>query len=125
MTDEDRRKRLAELDAAADELYQASQGDQNRISQIWWEREDAHPLDHVEVLSADIGGYVSRIIRGGEFTSIGEAIRHLRKLVVLDDPTLRTFFESHSGEFPDLLRYLRLLEEIRGEAIAILLDAES
>lgn len=120
MFDEDRRKRLAELDAAASELYRVSQADQGRIDKIWWERDDPHPMDDVEVLTADIGGYVSRIVDNGEFESIGAAIQQLRELVVLEDTTIKAFLQSHAGEFPDLMRYLEMLEKIRREAIAIL-----
>ncbi|MFZ6178122.1 hypothetical protein [Nannocystis pusilla] len=136
MSDEERRRSLAALDAAAGAAYRASKTDQARISQIWRERDDPHPLDDVEVLTADIGSYVSKILRGGEFEStrvvggyvsrivdrrkfedLEEAIPHLRRMVVLDDLTLQRFGREHAGEYPAIMAYLQMLEAIRLEAI--------
>lgn len=114
------RKTLAALDAAAGAAYRASKTDQARISQIWRERDDPHPLDDVEVLTADIGGYVSKILRGGKFESTGVVLEHLRRMAVLEDPILREFCDAHAASYPDLMRYLEALEAVRVQAIAIL-----
>ncbi|MCY1069784.1 hypothetical protein OV090_33900 [Nannocystis sp. RBIL2] len=119
MSDEERRRSLAALDAAAGAAYRASTAEQGRISQIWRERDDPHPLDVVEVLTADIGGYVSKILRGGQFESIVAALEHLRRMAVFEDPILREFCDAHAGAYPALMRYLETLEAVRLEAMAI------
>jgi hypothetical protein len=122
MSDEEKRKTLAALDAAAGAAYRASTAEQGRISQSWHERDDPLPLDDVEVLTADIGGYVSKILRGGQFESIEAALEHLRRMAVFEDPTLREFCDAHAGAYPALMRYLETLEAVRLAAMAILVD---
>ncbi|MCY1069786.1 hypothetical protein OV090_33910 [Nannocystis sp. RBIL2] len=121
MVPEDKRKQLEELYETSFALYQASGPDRGRVHAIWWERDDDDdPLGVMELLATDIGGYVSRLVDRRKFDDLEEAIPHLRRMVVLDDPTLQRFGREHAGEYPDLMRYLQILETIRCEAIAIL-----
>jgi hypothetical protein len=122
MVPEDKRKQLEELYETSFALYQASGPDRGRAHAVWWERRDADddPLGVMELLATDIGGYVSRIVDRLEFEDLEQAIPHLRRMVVLDDPTLQRFSREHAGEYPDLMGYLQILETCRCEALALL-----
>lgn len=122
MVPEDKRKLLEVLYEVSFELYRASGPDRGRAHAVWWERRDVDddPLGVMERLATDIGGYVSRIVDRREFEDLEEAIPHLRRMVVLDNPTLRRFGREHAGEYPDIMRYLQILETCRCEALAIL-----
>ncbi|MCY1007690.1 hypothetical protein OV079_19470 [Nannocystis pusilla] len=121
MVPEDKRKQLEELYETSFALYQASGPDRGRVHAIWWERDDDDdPLGVMELLATDIGGYVSRLVGRRKFDDLEQAIPHLRRMVVLDDPTLQRFGREHAAEYPDLMRYLQILETCRCEALAIL-----
>lgn len=122
MVPEDKRKLLEVLYEVSFELYQASGPERGRAHAVWWERKDADddPLGVMERLATHIGGYVARIVDRRKFDDLEEAIPHLRRMVVLDDPTLQRFAREHAGEYPDIMRYLQILETIRCDALAIL-----
>ncbi|MCY1069785.1 hypothetical protein OV090_33905 [Nannocystis sp. RBIL2] len=127
MIPEDKRKLLEVLYEVSFKLYRASGPDRGRAHAVWWERrdDDDDPLGVMELLATDIGGYVSRIVDRLEFDDLEEAIPHLRRMVVLDDPTLQRFSREHAGEYPDIMAYLQMLEAVRLEALAILVVARA
>ncbi|MFY0541469.1 hypothetical protein [Nannocystis pusilla] len=124
MIPEDKRKLLEVLYAVSFELYRAGGPERGRVHAIWWERDDDDdPLGVMEVRATDIGGYAARIVDCRKFDDLDEAIGHLRRLLVLDDPTLARFCREHGDEYPNIVGYLRMLETVRLEAIAILAAA--
>jgi hypothetical protein len=122
MIPDDKRLHLRELYDRSFELYQASGPDRGRAHAVWWARRDADddPLGVMELLATDIGGYVARIVDRRKFDDLEQAIPHLRRMVVLDDPTLQRFGREHAGEYPAIMAYLQILETCRCEALAIL-----
>jgi hypothetical protein len=122
---EDRRKLLARLYHRSFVLYRASERDRGRVHQRRWgpgfvADDDDDPLGVMELLATDVGGYVSSLADRGAVRSPEEALRHLQRMPVLDDPTLQRFARDHGAEHPNMMRYLRMLERCRREAMALL-----
>ncbi|MDC0667129.1 hypothetical protein [Nannocystis radixulma] len=119
---EDRRKKLAELYATSFVLYRASAGDQSDVFYRWADRAEDEPDPHgfMELLATDIGGYVSTLIDDGEVDEPVNALEHLRRMPVLEHPEIAPFCRDHGAEYPDLVRYMEMLETCRREAMAIL-----
>ncbi|WAS97406.1 hypothetical protein [Nannocystis punicea] len=122
---EDRHKLLARLYHRSFVLYRASGRDRGRLHQRQWARgfvadDDDDPLGTMELLAVDVGGYVSTLAEGGMVRAPAEALRHLRRLPVVEDPELQRFARDHGAEYPNMMRYLRMLERCRREAMALL-----
>ncbi|MDC0667128.1 hypothetical protein [Nannocystis radixulma] len=120
MIPEHQRKKLAELYETSFALYRASEGDR---SDVFYQTDRADdPLGVMEVRATDIGGYVSSLIKRGELRNRppAEALEHLRRLVVLEHPKIAAFCRDHGDEYPDLVRYMEVLETCRREAMATL-----
>lgn len=115
-----RRRALTELYQASVEAYQESVSERRELAARWRGRDEVSPLDEIEVLATDIGGYVSQLIHAGAIASPQEALRRLREFTIQDVPSIAALSQDGAGSYPQLRQYLRLLEQLRREAIAYL-----
>lgn len=109
------KKRIAELLGRLLELKKATKEERPKLWQV--EKESTEPytvLDRLDILSADIIGYISRIdSENYRLKDPQKAINHLHKLSIFNLECIMKWYPTAAEEYPKLKQYFELLDYIR------------
>lgn len=109
------KKRIAELLGRLLELKKATKEERPKLWQI--EKESTEPYtvsDRLDILSADIIGYISRIdSENYRLKDPQKAINHLHKLSIFDVECIMKWYPTAAQEYPKIKQYFELLDYIR------------
>ena len=109
------RKRIAEL---LNHLKEHGRTMKEERRKLWDSEKDSQGpyfvWDRLEILSADIIGYISRIdSENYRLKDPQKAINHLHKLSIFDVECIMKWYPTAAQEYPKIKQYFELLDYIR------------
>lgn len=109
------KKRIAELLGRLLEIKKATKEERPKLWQLEKESTESYTvLDRLDILSADIIGYISSIdSENYRLKDPQKAINHLHKLSIFDVDCIMKWYPNAAEEYPKIKQYFELLDYIR------------
>ncbi len=109
------RQRFAEF---KNRLFQLEKDLKDERHELWLQEKNQNAeyqvWERLEVISADILGYISQItLKGFTRQSDREVIKHLHSLSIFEIDCIIVWYESSANNYPKIKQYFELLDYIR------------